>query len=386
MPTERCWSCQQIRPGVELCPSEDRLCPACYKENERQLTKRSNPQAGTSSATSTESTLASDNIDTVISIPDVPDAKKSRAKSVKSIKNKNAAPTALATLQHAQSVVVSDSVHSQTEPLAIDHNTEELSELRKLVSGQQLVIKKLLGQVDFLLSFLGITEMQMESVTGDSSASESAIGPQNESSANLVDHGASREDEDQASWSTVAKRPQGRRHDVLQHETFQQSVVTAVYVDQTVKKHRETSVIVSGLAPNDSVSDSELFNTLCSTEFHFEPEIASTKRLGQLQADKIQPLLVHLKQGEQAKQLVANAKQLRRSTNQITRDKVYINPNLTRAEAAAAYQVRVLRRTAQLRRTRGSSTEATSSINNQELNPKADSFKPATTLTMGSSD
>jgi hypothetical protein len=37
MPTERCWNCNQIKRGVELCPSDDRLCPDCYKSSERQL-------------------------------------------------------------------------------------------------------------------------------------------------------------------------------------------------------------------------------------------------------------------------------------------------------------------------------------------------------------
>jgi phage FluMu protein Com len=37
MPTERCWNCNQVKRGVELCASEDRLCPDCYKANEWQL-------------------------------------------------------------------------------------------------------------------------------------------------------------------------------------------------------------------------------------------------------------------------------------------------------------------------------------------------------------
>lgn len=46
-----------------------------------------------------------------------------------------------------------------------------------------------------------------------------------------------------------------------------------------------------------------------------------------------------MKEDEQAKQFVVNAKQLRRSTDSIIRDTVYINRNLTCAEAAAAYHV-----------------------------------------------
>jgi hypothetical protein len=37
MPTEHYWNCNQIKHGVELCPSEDRLCLDCHKANKRQL-------------------------------------------------------------------------------------------------------------------------------------------------------------------------------------------------------------------------------------------------------------------------------------------------------------------------------------------------------------
>lgn len=39
MSSERCWICQQVKRGAELCPSEDRLCPDYYRENVRQLQK-----------------------------------------------------------------------------------------------------------------------------------------------------------------------------------------------------------------------------------------------------------------------------------------------------------------------------------------------------------
>lgn len=138
-----------------------------------------------------------------------------------------------------------------------------LSELRLLVSSQQLVINKLEGHVDFLLSFLGIAEMQTESaIDGDSHVSVN--GPRNAPRANLGDHGASGEDKDLVSWSNVAKRRRGNRRDVLQHDTFQQSVVAARFalVDQTVEKHCETSIIVNGLSSNKSAPDSELFTAL----------------------------------------------------------------------------------------------------------------------------
>ena len=37
MPTERCSNCNQVKRGVELCSSDDRLCPECCRANEQQL-------------------------------------------------------------------------------------------------------------------------------------------------------------------------------------------------------------------------------------------------------------------------------------------------------------------------------------------------------------
>jgi hypothetical protein len=60
--------------------------------------------------------------------------------------------------------------------------------------------------------------------------------------------------------------------------------------------------------------------------------------------------LVHLKQADQAKKLISKAKLLRRSYSSTVREQVLINPNLTKAEAAAAYQIREQRRLAQQQR------------------------------------
>jgi uncharacterized coiled-coil protein SlyX len=46
-------------------------------------------------------------------------------------------------------------------------HAEELSELHQLVLSQQLVIKKLQSQLDYVLSFLGITDMLDESASVD---------------------------------------------------------------------------------------------------------------------------------------------------------------------------------------------------------------------------
>jgi hypothetical protein len=136
----------------------------------------------------------------------------------------------------------------------------------------------------------------------------------------------------------------------LNRDTLQQSVVTVVYIDQSIKKSREASVIVTGLAPVATKSDTEIFASICASELHFQPSISTVKRLGRQLEGKVQPLLVNLKKTDQAKQLTGSAKKLRQSSDPIIREKVYINRNLTWAEAAAAYQIRVQRRTAQQQR------------------------------------
>jgi hypothetical protein len=136
----------------------------------------------------------------------------------------------------------------------------------------------------------------------------------------------------QASWSQVVSKRQQHLH----RDTLQQSVVTAVYIDQSIKKSREASIIVTGLAPVATKSDTEIFASICASELNFQSSISTVKRLGRQLVGKVQPLLVNLKKTDHSKQLIGSAKQLRQSSDPIIREKVYINPNLTRAEAVAA--------------------------------------------------
>jgi hypothetical protein len=59
---------------------------------------------------------------------------------------------------------------------------------------------------------------------------------------------------------------------------------------------------------------------------------------------KIQPLLIVFRKVDEAKLILSNAKRLRQSTDNLTRDQVYINPRLTKAEARAAIERRCQRR------------------------------------------
>ena len=126
--------------------------------------------------------------------------------------------------------------------------------------------------------------------------------------------------------------------------SIRQAVVAAVYVDQAEKNRRASSLIVSGLPATTEKSDRDIVVDLCHKELGVKPEVIVTKRLGQPKAGKVQPLLVHIKQPDDAKLIVSRAKSLRRSADCFVKANVYINENLTKAEAQAAYEVRCRRR------------------------------------------
>jgi hypothetical protein len=249
--------------------------------------------------------------------------------------------------------------------------------------------------LNFVLLFLGISEGDSNiTVAGNLEthvAAESRTLDQLQTNGVATDLSSVEPSVSHEQWNTVVSK---HRHNLKSsRDTFQQSIVATVYVDQSVKNRRETSLIITGLASKDNLSDSQLISDLCVTEFNIVPNIVSTKRLGRLHMDKVQPILVYLKEVEQARFLIGSAKRLRRSPDPITRERIFINPNLTRAEAAAAYQVRVQQRSATQRRiklldganvaTASSSHEVDPACANNELlshrplNPAADSFNLA---------
>jgi hypothetical protein len=119
---------------------------------------------------------------------------------------------------------------------------------------------------------------------------------------------------------------------------------------------------VSGLQPNNSKSDSLLFSQLVFNEFGLQPDITYIKRLGQPLPEKTRPLLIALRSIDQTQQIINSARKLRQSENHLVRDRIYISPNLTKAEAAAAYQLRTQRRQAAQRRAQQSTVNRSQQV------------------------
>lgn len=141
------------------------------------------------------------------------------------------------------------------------------------------------------------------------------------------------------SWSDIVRRKLPRNL----INNFKHSVLLHGSID---KEEARQCLIVSGLEPTADKPDSELFSAMFQDEFDIKPDIFKTNRLGKNNQPegKTKPFLVILREVTQVQKLLACARPLRRSTDAATRYRVFINPNLTKAEAEAAYQLREKRR------------------------------------------
>ena len=128
-------------------------------------------------------------------------------------------------------------------------------------------------------------------------------------------------------------------------------------------------------------SDAMQFSELCSSEFNIVPTIRSTFRLGHIIEGRIQPLLVTLGSSAEVDDLIRRASQLRFSRSPQVRDRIFLNKHMTRAEALAAYNARVLRRAKGSGRTNAGDVvglDAPSSMTSMQT--RAESYSLFTTL------
>ena len=123
---------------------------------------------------------------------------------------------------------------------------------------------------------------------------------------------------------------------------------------------RNRNFVIHGLQDSPGAKDKEHVQKLCETELNLKPDINTCRPLGQIIPDKVRPVLVTVRSGQQASAVILLARNLRKSYNSYVRKHVYINPDLTKAQAAAAYQARCQRRLARATHNNNS--------NNQHLN------------------
>jgi len=235
-----------------------------------------------------------------------------------------------------------------------------VQDLQATVQSQQNTIQQLSNQLQFVLSFLGITEPNStDSVDKIAAPAASAVSPVVADSAPAVSVTAVRTDRSQQSTNqapTVLSAP------------LRRAVVSAVYTDFEEKDRRVKNVVFSGVSTT-SISDKASVEKLCHAEFGFTPQIVKCRRLGQPRSGHVQPLLVMLQTVDEAEFLIKNAKLLRQSRDSAIRDSVYINPDQTKAEALAAYQRRCRRRELAAARNTTRSTSVTGNNNDAAPHP-----------------
>ncbi len=133
---------------------------------------------------------------------------------------------------------------------------------------------------------------------------------------------------------------------LLSSKENKKQLLAAVHANLEDSRRRQCNTVVSGLKPVPVVGNVDLFLNICECILSLKPYVVRNKsrRLGRQQTNKVQPLLICLETEETAKQLLAAAKQLRRSDDVEVRNHIYLNPDLTPGEALAAYDRRQQRR------------------------------------------
>ena len=123
---------------------------------------------------------------------------------------------------------------------------------------------------------------------------------------------------------------------------FRQSVISAVYRDMKSIEKRARNVVVTGLIQETDMDDKQVVNDsdILPSAFGRTFDIVACRRLGKQVVGRVQPLLLTFKSGLDASYLIDHAKKLRNSSNPTVRSSVYINHDLTRAQAKEAYDRR----------------------------------------------
>jgi hypothetical protein len=197
---------------------------------------------------------------------------------------------------------------------------------------QKQQISELCTRVEFLLSLLGVSETRSHEKLSPAQPTSNGEGAHSVLSSlgpvGIESSGAGRP----VTVSSAVSR-------------FRTTVAAAVHEETRNIRSRTRNIVITGLPEVDGVNDIEIVAELFSTYLELQPGVVSCKRLGQLLDGRIRKLLVTVDTAHNASQILAAAKRLRLSSNEKVRTSVFINADLTRAEAQAAYERRCRRRT-----------------------------------------
>jgi hypothetical protein len=335
---------------VKLC-ADDLLCPECFQDNERQLAEL-NKKNPTSLAVVQEPVATPAE---VINKTRAPKARQPKAKNQPSenttTTNTFSDVTAVLSKQHslsAESVQPTDAMTMQpilTVPVSSVALTSvtaaDISALREIVQEQLLTIDSLQRQLNYMLSFLGITDSNClagKPCTNDCST------PLGASTVQSADHSHATQPSC-ALYSSVVSQGKLKDQESQKNLTaFQQVVLSTVDAENRRKIARQANVVISGLPMSTLKTDVELVQQLFSDELSIQSNIISCQRLGKPSSGKTQLLKVCTSGTKEAADVLAAAKRLRNSADSYTSKNIFINRDMTKSEAEAAYQARCRRR------------------------------------------
>jgi len=148
-----------------------------------------------------------------------------------------------------------------------------------------------------------------------------------------------------------SSQPELSTHSSHSRDGHRQDPVTAMYIDLSIRKQRASNIVITGMQTAQS-PDHEIKAVidLLTVEFGWDTDlcpgvsVTRCRRIGKPQVGKFQPLLVTLDTREQAEYYIKNASLLRHSDQSEICNSVFINPDLTPAEAKAAFEIRQRRR------------------------------------------
>jgi hypothetical protein len=106
---------------------------------------------------------------------------------------------------------------------------------------------------------------------------------------------------------------------------------------------RKRNIVVTGLPEEPTTDDREMFTDMCERCLSTKPFVVSCDRLGAVTEGRNRKLLVRLASDAAAAELLQSAHQLRRASEPSV-SSIYLNPDLSPAEARLAFEDRKRRR------------------------------------------
>jgi hypothetical protein len=382
MTKERCWKCKKMRNDVELCATDDRLCQSCFRKNEEELesaqrrrnttvTTRSSGQVGaivrttdinnsttrrdddvaepsTSKVTHLENVVTGPSIGHQTTIIRCDVAAAGSAPSIESQTTGSTACREYVTAGFKPSIERQAASDDQTDHPNRYH--QQIENLKCQVDYLTGTVAKLTTQLSFVLSFFDI-----DAVCNDVSSHHDHRAEPLSGKAPMENHlTATANQATRLNEATLHPYPAKSFVDVIRQSVRAMpidgksctDIAAAMYVEQNNKDRRANSFIISGLPANRSTSDSGLVEDLCRNELGISVGLLSSKRIGKETSNKPRHLLAYVQSRDQAQAVINSAKKLRNSNDNFVRTNVFINPNLTKAESKAQFELRQRRRQA----------------------------------------